>query len=169
MTAARHSCRWSEWRGPARVACGAPYYVGERATHRPRVPGCGGRVAATPATPNPRGSRLPGRLGALVPLTAEDRAELDQAATARDPEARRSRRGAARVEADLAALLSVLPAEGPGVSLGEIDALLSKAGAHIGEKTLPRRLEALRGQGRARDLSGGSQSSSRAWIRVGEP
>jgi len=39
---ASHTARWSERRGPARVACGAPYYVGGRATHRPRVPGCGG-------------------------------------------------------------------------------------------------------------------------------
>lgn len=105
--------------------------------------------------------------GALVPLTDEDEATLEEARQASDPGAAREQKKAQRVTFEDEKILAALPEPPGSLTLGGLLAALAGDGLGLSEKTLRNRLDGLADRGYARDLSGGSRGTKRAWARTG--
>lgn len=105
--------------------------------------------------------------GALVPLSDEDRADLEEALQATDRGAAREQKKAQRVTFEEQRVLDVLPEPPDALSVGGVLSALAGAGVAVSEPTLRHRLNALADRGYAQDLSGGSRGRERQWARKG--
>ena len=105
--------------------------------------------------------------GALVPLTDDDEATLEEARRANDRDTKREQKKAARVTLEDEKILAALPEPPGSLTLGGLLAALAGDGLGLSEKTLRNRLDGLADRGYARDLSGGSRGTKRAWARTG--